>query len=584
MIRKHLYKLLALGLFGVGIAVSIGIAWAHGSMSDPVSRVYDCYLQGPESPDTVACSDVIESSGTQPLYDWNEINIGNAGGNHQAIIPDGQLCSAGRAKYAAFDEPRTDWARTVMPDGGPYTFLYSAYVPHNQGYFEFWVTKDGYDPTQPLAWDDIEMFALVEEPPLINGNYVMTVDLPEGKSGHHVIYNIWQRNDSLEAFYACSDVWFGDSPTPTPTTAPPCTAPAWNSATTYSQGDIVSHNNAEWRANWGSSGTAPSGSANPWRIRAYCSSDGVPPTSVPPTATSVPPTGVPPTATSVPPTSVPPTATSVPPTTSAPSGACEVDYVVTNSWSNVFQANVTITNNASTAVSGWTLNFTHAAGQTATGGWNATISQSGNNVTVGNPASYWNGQIPANGGSATFGLQGTFTGSVVIPTNFVLNGQACNGDTPPPTATAVPPTATSAPPTVTSVPPTATSVVPPTATSVPPTATALPPTATPGTGGGCSVDYAVQHAWGSGFVCNIVIVVDTAVAGWSLEFDFPVNQSISNMWGGLYSQSGSSVTVTNENWNGSIGAGGSTNVGFQASFSGSNGVPTSFALNGMVCD
>jgi endo-1,4-beta-D-glucanase Y len=315
-----------------------------------------------------------------------------------------------------------------------------------------------------------------------------------------------------------------------------------------------------------------------------------------------------PTATPGVPTSTPsaPTNTPIPPTATQPSsgGVCKVDYVVSNSWSNVFQANVTVTNNSSSAISGWTLNFTHAPGQTATGGWNATISQSGNNVTISNPASYWNGNIAANGGSATFGLQGTFAGSVVIPTNFVLNGVACNDDTPPPTATSVPPTATNVPPTATAVPPTATSMpptatsapptatsvvptatsVPPTATSIPPTATSVPPTATPGTGGGCSVDYVIANDWGSGFVANVTIGSETAVSGWTLEFNFPSNQTITNLWGGVYSQSGNSVTVNNESWNGNIPANGTTSFGFQGTYSGNNAAPAAFSLNGSSCN
>jgi cellulase/cellobiase CelA1 len=308
-----------------------------------------------------------------------------------------------------------------------------------------------------------------------------------------------------------------------------------------------------------------------------------------------------PTATPGVPTNTPssPTNTPVPPTATEPSsgGVCDVDYAVSNSWSNVFQANVTITNNSSTAVSGWTLEFTHAPGQTATGGWNADISQAGNDVTVSNPASYWNGNIAANGGTATFGLQGTFTGSVVIPADFVLNGVACNGDTPSPTATSVPPTATNVPPTATAVPPTATSVpptatsvaptatsVPPTPTAIPPTATSVPPTATPGTGANCSVDYVIANDWGSGFIGNVTIGSETAVSGWTLEFEFPGNQTITNLWGGVYNQSGNSVTIDNESWNNNIPANGTTTLGFQATYSGSNAAPASFILNGQICN
>lgn len=572
------------------IVVSIQLVLAHGSMANPISRVFACYLEGPETPDSVACSDVIESSGTQPLYDWNEINQGNAGGNHQALIPDGQLCSAGREKYAAFDEGRTDWARTIMPDSGAYTFLYDAYVPHNNGYFELWVTKDGYDPTVPLKWADIEQFAVIQRPPVVGDNYEMTVDLPAGKSGHHVIYSIWQRYDSQEAFYACSDVWFGAAPTPVPTAAPACLDPAWNSATSYEAGELVSHNGATWRANWGSVGIEPSGTAAPWRIRSYCSSDGsvtpIPPTDVPPTATDTPgePTNTP----------VPPTATT-PPT----SGSCSVDYAIANQWGTGFQADVTITNNETTAVSGWNLDWAHADSQVVTSGWNVTIAQTGNSVSASNPASNWNGNIGANGGTVSFGFQANSSGAAVIPTDFVLNGTAC-GDvvvTPPaPTATSVPPTATSVPPTdvaptatdiaptTTSVPPTVTTV-PPTATSVPPTATSVPPTATTEPAGGCQVAYALND-WGSGFTAGITVTNNgnSAIDGWTLDWAYDGNQTITNVWNATVTQSGKNVTATDSGWNGTLAPNGSASFGFQGSYSGSNTAPTTFSVNGEVCN
>lgn len=41
-----------------------------------------------------------------------------------------------------------------------------------------------------------------------NGDYVFDGDVP-ARSGRHLIYSIWQRSDSPEAFYTCSDVVFG---------------------------------------------------------------------------------------------------------------------------------------------------------------------------------------------------------------------------------------------------------------------------------------------------------------------------------------------------------------------------------------
>ncbi|MEU6081079.1 lytic polysaccharide monooxygenase [Streptomyces sp. NPDC047108] len=183
-------------------------AVAHGSMTDPVSRVSACFTEGPENPKSAACKAAVAASGTQAFYDWNEVNIANAAGRHKEIIPDGKLCSAGRDKYKGLDLPRADWPSSTM-SAGRHTFRYKATAPH-KGSFELYITKDGYDPKKPLKWTDLEAkpFAKVTDPKLQNGSYVFKGKVP-AKSGRHLIYSIWQRSDSPEAFYTCSDVVFG---------------------------------------------------------------------------------------------------------------------------------------------------------------------------------------------------------------------------------------------------------------------------------------------------------------------------------------------------------------------------------------
>jgi cellulase/cellobiase CelA1 len=85
---------------------------------------------------------------------------------------------------------------------------------------------------------------------------------------------------------------------------------------------------------------------------------------------------------------------------------------------------------------------------------------------------------------------------------------------------------------------------------------------------------------------NVTITNNTtaAVNGWTLAFTFPGNQTITNLWGGTYTQSGASVSVKDAGYNATIGAnGGSTNFGFNANYSGSNAKPTAFTLNGTPC-
>ncbi|WPO74711.1 lytic polysaccharide monooxygenase [Streptomyces sp. KN37] len=183
-------------------------AAAHGSMTDPVSRVSACFQEGPESPESAACKAAVAASGTQAFYDWNGVNIANAAGKSRQIIPDGKLCSAGNDKYKGLDLPRADWPSSKLSPGD-HTFRYKGTAPH-RGSFALYVTKASYDPTKPLKWSDLEEkpFVEVKDPKMENGDYVFDGKVP-ARSGRHLIYSIWQRSDSPEAFYTCSDVVFG---------------------------------------------------------------------------------------------------------------------------------------------------------------------------------------------------------------------------------------------------------------------------------------------------------------------------------------------------------------------------------------
>lgn len=198
-----------------------GPAAAHGTMSDPPSRVYVCKKEGPESPKSAACKAAVAAGGTQAFYDWNEVSLLNAGGRHRELIPDGRLCSAGREKYRGLDLARADWpTKRISP--GPLTITYHATAPHAKSNFEFYITRQGWNPTKPLKWSDlVHIKTFTNQNPTTLTNW--TITLPQ-RTGRHVIYSIWQRVvGSEEAFYTCSDVDFGDGTTPPPTTAPPPT-------------------------------------------------------------------------------------------------------------------------------------------------------------------------------------------------------------------------------------------------------------------------------------------------------------------------------------------------------------------------
>ena len=100
-----------------------------------------------------------------------------------------------------------------------------------------------------------------------------------------------------------------------------------------------------------------------------------------------------------------------------------VNYSIANDWGTGATVNVTITNNTTIAVNGWTLVWTFSGNQTITNLWSGTYTQSGATVTVKDAG--YNAAIPANGGSVSFGFNMNYTGANAKPTSFTLNGVDC---------------------------------------------------------------------------------------------------------------------------------------------------------------
>ncbi|MCL6591724.1 MAG: glycoside hydrolase family 9 protein [Firmicutes bacterium] len=113
------------------------------------------------------------------------------------------------------------------------------------------------------------------------------------------------------------------------------------------------------------------------------------------------------------------------PSTPAPTspGGYLVFYVIQSDWGNGATISVTITNNTTTAVNGWTLVWTFPGNQTITNLWNGTYTQSGASVSVKDAG--FNANIPANGGSVNFGFNINYSGANAKPASFTLNGTAC---------------------------------------------------------------------------------------------------------------------------------------------------------------
>jgi hypothetical protein len=104
---------------------------------------------------------------------------------------------------------------------------------------------------------------------------------------------------------------------------------------------------------------------------------------------------------------------------------------------------------------------------------------------------------------------------------------------------------------------------------------------------GCSIAYTISNQWQGGFGAAIAVTNTgtAALTNWTLMWPFANGQTITELWGGTATQSGTIVTVTNPSGSGSIPAGGSySGMGFNGTWNNiTNAVPANFTLNGTSC-
>jgi predicted carbohydrate-binding protein with CBM5 and CBM33 domain len=304
------------------------IAFAHGSAIDPPSRNYGCWKRWGsdfQSP-LMATQDPMCWQAWQAdpnaMWNWNGLYREGVAGNHQAAIPDGQLCSAGNTggtRYAALDVPG---AWQAVPVNNNFTVTVHDQAKHGADYYRVYVSKQGFNPlTQRLRWADLDLVTQTgpiapgagtpSNDPVLNGVSVTLNASAPGRTGRHIVYTIWQAAHADQSYYFCSDVIFpgGGGGTPTPTATPTRTP-------------------------------TPT------------------PTRTPPATPTTPPAGA---------------------------GGCSVAYAVVGQWAGGFQADVRVTAGGS-AINGWTVTWTFANGQQVGSVWGATVTSSGSTVTARNVA------------------------------------------------------------------------------------------------------------------------------------------------------------------------------------------------------
>jgi hypothetical protein len=104
-------------------------------------------------------------------------------------------------------------------------------------------------------------------------------------------------------------------------------------------------------------------------------------------------------------------------------GQLTATFTLTWNWGSGYEADYTITNNSSAAISAWTVVFDLPAPQQMGNYWNALETGSGNQVTFTNRN--YNGTVAVDGGTTSFGF--IVVGPYSPPTNCTINGGPCAG-------------------------------------------------------------------------------------------------------------------------------------------------------------
>ena len=183
----------------------------HGYVTFPRSRAMWCA----ENKDTANCGRISH----EPQSVEAQKGFPLTGGK---IPPDGKLASGGIDRFSQLDAIKApnghDWPREPVTPGAIYKAEWYLTAEHRTSKWEYWITRDGWDPTKPLSREQLEPEPfMVFNWPHPDGFWTAHkptkgvahwVQMPKNKRGYHVIYAVWEVADTDNSFYQACDVEF----------------------------------------------------------------------------------------------------------------------------------------------------------------------------------------------------------------------------------------------------------------------------------------------------------------------------------------------------------------------------------------
>ncbi|MGI9823569.1 lytic polysaccharide monooxygenase [Agromyces sp. Marseille-Q5079] len=159
------------------------------------------------------------------------------GGFPETGPADGRIASAGIAQFSELDaQTATRWVKNEIAPG-PHRFGWTYTAPHNTDQWRYYITKNGWNPNEPLKRSSFELLQVVaHDHTAANTNPVHTITIPSDHTGYHVVLAVWEVWDTTNAFYNVVDVNISGSGGPADTSAP--TAPTALASTSTSSSSV----------------------------------------------------------------------------------------------------------------------------------------------------------------------------------------------------------------------------------------------------------------------------------------------------------------------------------------------------------
>ncbi|MCR8643469.1 lytic polysaccharide monooxygenase [Paenibacillus sp. N1-5-1-14] len=185
----------------IGSLAFAGLASAHG------------YVEGPKSR-TLLCNQGV-NTGCGPIQ-FEPQSVEGLKGFPNGGPGDGNI--AGGGHYPELDVQTADRWKKVDINGGKNTFTWYHSARHATSKWEYYITKVGWNPNQPLKGSDFELLATFSgggQQPAQRVSH--DVNVPTDRSGYYIILSVWEVADTVNSFYQVIDVNLKNSNTNPPT-------------------------------------------------------------------------------------------------------------------------------------------------------------------------------------------------------------------------------------------------------------------------------------------------------------------------------------------------------------------------------